>query len=129
MKPLTREWIEKAEQDWGSLQREVRARKNPNYDAACFFSQQCVEKYIKARLVEADVYFKKVHDLAYLLGLIAEVEPLWIAYEREFRLLTDYAVEFRYPGVSAKFEDAINARNVCKSFRKTARQAFGLREK
>ena len=129
MKPLTREWIEKAEQDWGSLQREVRARKNPNYDAACFFSQQCVEKYIKARLVEADIYFKKVHDLAYLLGLVAEAEPLWMAYEKEFRLLTDYAVEFRYPGASAKLEDARNARNVCKSFRKTARHIFGLSEK
>ena len=45
MKPLTREWVEKAENDWGSLNREIRARKNPNYDAACFFAQQCVEKF------------------------------------------------------------------------------------
>ncbi|MEO5886542.1 MAG: HEPN domain-containing protein [Anaerolineales bacterium] len=77
MKQLMREWVEKAEQDWGSLHREIRARKNPNYDAACFFAQQCVEKYIKARLVEADIYFKKLHDLAYLLGLVTPVEPLW----------------------------------------------------
>jgi HEPN domain-containing protein len=58
MKPLTREWVEKAEKDWGSLNREIRVRKNPNYDAACFFAQQCVEKYLKARLVEAGIYFK-----------------------------------------------------------------------
>lgn len=102
MKPLTREWVEKAENDWISMHREIRARKNPNYDAACFFAQQCVEKYIKARLVEANIYFKKIHDLAYLLGLVAEIEPLWISYEQEFRLLTDYAVEFRYPGASAR---------------------------
>jgi len=76
MKPLTREWVEKAENDWGSLRREIRARKNQNYDAACFFAQQCVEKYIKARLVEANVYFKKVHDLSYLLGLAAEIAAL-----------------------------------------------------
>ena len=128
MKPLAREWIEKAENDWGSLHREIRARKNPNYDAACFFAQQCVEKYLKARLVESDIYFKKVHDLAYLLGLVAEIEPLWIAYEQEFRLLTDYAVEFRYPGASAEIEDARDAMKVCKSFRKAARYIFGLRE-
>jgi HEPN domain-containing protein len=66
MKPLTGEWVEKAEGDWVSLYREIRARNNPNYDAACFFAQQCVEKYIKARLIEADIYFKKVHDLTYL---------------------------------------------------------------
>jgi HEPN domain-containing protein len=129
MKPLTREWIEKAEDDWVSLHREYRARKNPNYDAACFFAQQCVEKYLKARLVEADIYFKKIHDLTYLLGLVAPVEPLWISYEKEFRLLTDYAVEFRYPGASAEIEDAQNAIEVCKSFRKAARHVFGLYEK
>jgi len=128
MKPLTREWVEKAEQDWVSLNREIRARKNPNYDGACFFAQQCVEKYIKARLVEANLYFKKVHDLTYLLGLVAEVEPLWVSYEEEFRLLSDYAVEFRYPGASAEPEDAKDALKVCKSFRITARFALGLRE-
>ncbi len=126
MKPLAREWIEKAENDWGSLLREIRARKNPNYDAACFFAQQCVEKYIKARLVEADIYFKKVHDLAYLLGLVTGVEPLWASYEQEFRLLTDYAVEFRYPGASADLELAKTVLNICKSFRKTARQSLGI---
>jgi HEPN domain-containing protein len=129
MKPLTREWVEKAEQDWVSLNREIRARKNPNYDGACFFAQQCIEKYLKARLVESNRYFKKVHDLTYLLGLVVEVEPLWISYEQEFRLLSDYAVEFRYPGASAKLEDAKDAMKVCKSFRKTARFVFGLAEK
>ncbi len=128
MKPLTHEWIEKAENDWVSLLREFRARKNPNYDAACFFAQQCVEKYLKARLVEADIYFKKVHDLTYLLGLVAPIEPLWVSYEQELGSLTDYAVEFRYPGASAEIEDARNALEVCKSFRKAARYTFGLRE-
>jgi len=126
MKPLTREWVEKAENDWGSLNREIRARKNPNYDAACFFAQQCVEKYLKARLVEADIYFKKVHDLSYLLGLAADIEPLWTAYEQEFRLLTDYSVEFRYPGASADLELARIALKICQSFRKTARQSLEI---
>jgi len=126
MKLLTREWIEKAENDWGSLNREIRVRKNPNYDGACFFAQQCVEKYIKARLVEADTYFKKVHDLSYLLGLVVAIEPLWISYEQEFRLLTDYAVEFRYPGASADLEIAQAALKSCKSFRAVARYSLGL---
>jgi HEPN domain-containing protein len=127
MKPLTLEWVEKAENDWGSLHREIRARKNPNYDAACFFAQQCFEKYIKARLVEANIFFKKVHDLTYLLGFIADVEPLWMSYEQEFRWLTDYAVEVRYPGASADLEIAKTALKVCKSFRTTARQSLGIK--
>jgi HEPN domain-containing protein len=83
-------------------------------------------KYIKARLVEANVYFKKVHDLSYLLGLAAEIEPLWMSYEQEFRLLTDYAVEFRYPGASADLELARIALKICQSFRKTARQSLAI---
>lgn len=128
MKPLTSEWVEKAENDWNSLNREIRARKNPNYDAACFFAQQCVEKYLKARLVEADIYFKKNHDLTYLLELVKPIEPLWMAYEQEMRGLTDYAVEFRYPGASANLEIAKLARKICKSFRSTARQSLGINE-
>jgi len=128
MKPLTHEWVEKAEDDWGSLNREIRVRKKPNYDAACFFAQQCVEKYIKARLVEAGIYFKKVHDLTYLLGLLAQEEPLWVSYEQDFRLLTDYAVEFRYPGASADLEIAKNAMKTCKSFRASARFSLGIKE-
>lgn len=36
MNPLTLEWIEKAEGDFATAQREQRARKMPNYDAVCF---------------------------------------------------------------------------------------------
>jgi len=53
MKPLTAEWVEKAEEDWVSLLRSYRARKDPSYNVACFHAQQCAEKYLKARLVEA----------------------------------------------------------------------------
>jgi len=128
MKPLTLEWVEKAENDWSSLNLEMRARKRKNHDAVCFFAQQCIEKYIKACLVEAGIYFKKVHDLTYLLGMAVEAEPLWSAYEREFRLLTDYGVEFRYPGASADLELAKSALKVCKSFRAVARHSLGFND-
>src|SRR4051812_27606130 len=74
MKPITLEWIDKAEGDWFSAQREARARKHPNYDAACFHAQQCAEKYLKARLQKAGLAFKKTHDLVNLLNLILPVE-------------------------------------------------------
>lgn len=50
MNPLTVEWVNKAEGDFTTALRELRARKSPNYDAACFHAQQCVEKYLKARV-------------------------------------------------------------------------------
>lgn len=126
MKLLTREWIEKAEENFISAQREYRARKRPNYNAACFFVQQCIEKYIKARLQEADIEFGKIHDLAKLLELSAPVEPLWEAYRPTFRPISSYAVNFRYPGESAGKEEAHEALKVCRAFRRVARQSLGL---
>ena len=44
MKPLTGEWVEKAEGDFATASREIRVRKAPNFDAVCFHAQQCAEK-------------------------------------------------------------------------------------
>jgi len=77
MQPLTTEWIAKAEGDFVSATREMRARKAPNYDAACFHAQQCAEKYMKARLQEANISFPRTHDLEVLLDLLLRIEPGW----------------------------------------------------
>ena len=63
MKPLTSEWVEKAEGDFATAEREIRVRKTPNFDAVCFHAQQCTEKYLKALLQEADLPFGKTHHL------------------------------------------------------------------
>jgi HEPN domain-containing protein len=70
MKPLVQEWIDKAEGDFATAGRDLRARKAPNYDSVCFHSQQCVEKYLKAYLQDAGIAFAKTHDLVVLLDLI-----------------------------------------------------------
>jgi HEPN domain-containing protein len=60
----------------------------PNYDSACFHSQQCVEKYIKARLQEAGVAFPYTHDLEILLKLVLGIEPLWAGFSAAAQTLT-----------------------------------------
>jgi len=76
MKPLTREWVEKAEGDFQVAAQIMRQRKQRVHDAACFHAQQAVEKYFKARLCEAGVAFPKTHDLVALLKLLLPLEPL-----------------------------------------------------
>jgi HEPN domain-containing protein len=109
MKTCPREWIDKAEADFTSAQREYRARKAPNFDAACFFSQQCVEKYLKAVLVEGDLAFPKTHDLEVLLDQALPLYPLWEAFRPALSDLTSFAVAFRYPGESSTREMARTA--------------------
>jgi HEPN domain-containing protein len=83
MKQSTTKWIDKAEEDWDVAQRSYRARKRPSYDAACFHAQQCVEKYLKARLNEAGIVFRKTHDLVDLLKQTVTVEPTWASLQAQ----------------------------------------------
>lgn len=129
MKPAASEWIEKADADFISAGREFRARKQPNFDAACFFAQQCVEKFLKARLVQASRPVPKTHDLSALLDLLLPLEPLWEAFRPQLETLTSYAVVFRYPGESATREMAKTAVADAQSIRRKIRLAFGLRDK
>ena len=109
MKASTREWVEKAEADFRSAAREYRARSRPNYDAACFFAQQCIEKYLKARLTEAGLAFPRTHDLEVLLDLLLPVEPFWDSFRSPLVDLGAFAVAFRYPGETATREMARKA--------------------
>jgi HEPN domain-containing protein len=128
MKRSAREWIEKGEADFISAGREYRARKRPNFDAACFFAQQCIEKYMKARLVQAGQSVPRTHDLSALLELILPYEPLWESFRPRLETLTSYAVVFRYPGESATREMAKQAVADVKAIRRQIRSAFKLPE-
>lgn len=56
MKQATREWVKKAENDFETAAALMR-RKKILGDSICFHCQQCVEKYLKARLEEAGSTF------------------------------------------------------------------------
>ena len=111
----------------GLCPRECRVRKHRNNDAICFHAQQCAEKYLKARLAEAGISFPKIHDLAILLDMVQNLEPMWGAHGLDLAFLTDFAVKFRYPGESADKETAMNAHKMCSAFRKTVRASMHLR--
>jgi HEPN domain-containing protein len=126
MKASTAEWVEKAEGDWDVAQRAYRARKRPNYDAACFHVQQCVEKYLKARLNEAGIVINKTHNLSDLLSDVLPAEPTWAAMRPVLMALTRYAVLYRYPGYNATKIEAKAALKDCRDVRRVIRAAFGL---
>jgi HEPN domain-containing protein len=127
MKPLTAEWIEKAEEDFVVAGRSLRAPKRPTYNAVCFHAQQCVEKYLKARLQEAGVAFPKTHHLPSLLNLALRIEPLWAALDPAMQTLDRYSVNFRYPGSSADKAAAREAFKLCRVCRSEIRLSLGLR--
>ncbi len=126
MKPLTAEWVSKAEGDYVCVLREWRARKSPNHDALCFHAQQCAEKYLKACLQERGLPFERTHNLSCLLDALLASYPMLDALRSALLQLNVYAVAFRYPGESATRSDAQNARALCVSVRSSLRQHLGL---
>ena len=126
MKPLTRDWVKKAENDFKVASQILRRRKDIVPDAACFFCQQSVEKYLKARLIEAAIAFPRTHDLLQLLNLCLQVEPLWSAYAKVVDSMSDYAVDFRYPGDTATLSEARQCLKDCKAIRREVRLSLGL---
>jgi HEPN domain-containing protein len=127
MKPITREWVEKAEGDFSTGSRELRARKDPNYDGVCFHSQQCSEKYLKALLQELDIPFSKTHNLIALLDLLSPPDAQLELLKPEIDSLNAFAVIVRYPGESANREKAKKAMNICKEIRRIIRLKLGLK--
>ncbi len=126
MKQVTREWVGKAEQDFLAAFDLARRRKRPLWDAVCFHCQQSAEKYLKARMHEAGMTIPKSHDLDVLLNLLLPVEPLWSAFRPGLQNLSDYAVDFRYPGDQAGKAEARRALADCKAIRREARLSLGL---
>jgi HEPN domain-containing protein len=101
MKALSQEWVDKAEADWTTARREFTVEDHPNYDAVCFHAQQCVKKYLLARLEEADIPFPATHHLGVLLSICDDLEPGWNELKEPARTLTANTVQIVHPGAMA----------------------------
>jgi HEPN domain-containing protein len=117
MNATVREWLAKADGDFASASRELRARKSPNYDSACFHSQQCIEKLMKAVLIDRKRVPPRTHNLIELHKLLARIDTTWMWDEAELNWLGRAAVSYRYPGNTATREHARMALNLCKRLR------------
>ena len=106
MNLLTFEWITKADADLSTARREFRARKNPNYDAVCFHAQQAAEKYLKAVLQESGYPIPRLHSLLELLSLVLKIDASFTSLQADLQIMEGYAVQFRYPGLSADKDEA-----------------------
>src|SRR5262249_34552050 len=120
MKPATREWVAKAEDDWLAA-TELHAGPNRLRDQVCFHCQQSAEKYLKALLEELNQPIVKTHDLEQLANQLLSFHPSLRSRKRGLIFLSDFAVDARYPGSRATKREAVAAlrwagrvRDVCR---------------
>lgn len=117
MNELAIEWIDKAEGDYATAGRELRARHRPNCDAVCFHAQQIAEKYLKAFLQEHGAAFPRTHSLIDLLELCLHIDGSFELQRNHLVLLDRYAVSYRYPGELADKTEARLAFKTVTTFR------------
>ena len=67
---LTRQWIEKAEEDLLNAEHTLTLGEDCPLGTVCFHGQQCAEKYLKGLLTLHGADFPKTHDLLDLFNLL-----------------------------------------------------------
>jgi HEPN domain-containing protein len=127
MRRLTEERVGKAENDLHVAEtRFASPNPSPFFDAVCFHSQQCVEKYLKTWLIEQGQPFPRTHDLEALAKLCLPQFGELAALMPELRFLTSFAVEIRYPGTSATQQDAERCLLAARQARRLTRIKLGI---
>ncbi len=92
-----REWLNRAHSD---LALARGAGERVYLEDLCFHAQQAAEKAVKAVLISRGVQFAYVHDIAQLLGELAQSGENVPADIRRAARLTRFAVFTRYPSPS-----------------------------
>jgi HEPN domain-containing protein len=105
---------------------QIIAVGEPFHDQVCFLCQQSAEKYLKALLAESGRAIPRTHNLDDLLGLLPPTHSTLRSLRRGFIYLTDFAVDFRYPGALATKRQAQAALRWAGKIRDSCRSLLGL---
>ena len=78
-------------------------------------------------LQELSVAFSKTHNLEALGKLLLPHHPALAAYQHRFKFLSQFAVDYRYPGMHASARQARAALRWAAETRAETRRLLGLR--
>ena len=100
------DWLRIAERDLGRVGRCLR---DEDPEAAGFFLQQALEKFLKGFLLSKGWQLRRVHDLEALLDDARDYDNELESFRPLCRRVTDYYVVERYPllGVTGPTEEGV----------------------
>jgi HEPN domain-containing protein len=123
--PLVDEWLQKAEDD-RTAALHLHAATPQLADQIGFHAQQCAEKYLQAYLIAQGEMPEHTHDLERLCAC-CEVHAADFATLRPgLPALTNFAVGYRYPSLSATPAEAAQALTDAEAVRALVRAKLGL---
>ncbi|MBI4406167.1 MAG: HEPN domain-containing protein [Deltaproteobacteria bacterium] len=94
---VIKEWLQKSAQDL--LAGEHLLKQKPILtEPVCFFTQQAIEKALKAFLIWKGIRPKKTHDLRELSSHVLQFDLSFRPLLHQVESLSRFAVTIRYPG-------------------------------
>lgn len=95
-KDVAKEWFKVAETDLASAEFLQRMKPVP-VEIICYHCQQSAEKHLKGFLALKGEAIEKIHDLIRLNKICQKYADDFETIEEDCLMLTDYAVNVRYP--------------------------------
>lgn len=115
------EWIEIARKDWKRMKRSLRA---VDAEAAGFFLQQSLEKYLKAFILKHGWNLRKIHELDTLLDDAAKCNPNLESFRDLCERVSGYYFADRYPPLSVSDLTCEDVKKDLKDVREFIRTMF-----
>src|SRR5262249_956658 len=108
MKKPTREWLRKAQSDYRVAKKILGMKPMPT-DEVCFHRQQAVAQFPTALLQDCGIAFSQTHNLETLGHLLVPHHASLATYQHRLKFLSQFAVDYRYPGMHASARQARSA--------------------
>ena len=128
MKPETEVWIEVAENDFRAV-TQLLASPGVVYEVVGNLSQQCIEKYLKAVLEEADRHVPRTHSLATLVRRSSDLLPELHQHRLAIEDVMPFVASLRYPHEPIEMveleEEAKQAAETMRGVRSIVRRHLG----
>lgn len=115
------EWTRIAQKDWKRIERNLRDR---DIEAAAFFLQQSLEKYLKAFLIKHKWKLRKIHELDALLDEAAKYKTGLENFRDLCERVSGYYFAERYPPLGAFGLTLEDIKEDLKEARKFVRMMF-----
>ena len=115
------EWIEIARKDWKRMKRSLRA---VDAEAAGFFLQQSLEKYLKAFILKHGWNLRKIHELDTLLDDAAKCNTNLENFRDICERVSGYYFAERYPPLGVLDLSCEDVKKELKDVRKFIRAMF-----
>ena len=94
---MANQWLQKANDDYISATILMEKVVPPQIEIACYHSQQCAEKALKAFCVFKGEELQRTHNLIVLCQLCMTLDSGFSALISDCARLTPYSVQTRYP--------------------------------